>query len=409
MCASKPTSQAVIFVSNSNAQTEDALRVANTLKSDLRVYLISLNPSAVPSNVLGGLQRNSRIQFVNIATGLPEEINQFWQILALRWRLVHYSRHFGQLALVLGDDICPVERSAIAFAKKRGFSTVLIVDGVLQEAEVEERIQVLNRKQESVKRLVRWILRVTGLLPAPTLYGQAGCDQVAVWGEYSHELMLKRGVPAESAKVTGSPRFDRWLEAAPRQVSSASDGVRRVLFAGILLSAWNIAPFEIDCQVMAALDRLGEVNPNWEITVRPHPSDNPEVYYQIFETMRLTRLKLDRETSVAQALTGCDALVTYDSTTAIEGMILGKPVVCLAVAPQIAKTSYAREGAVLVVENLDHLDDAVRMVLDDPTVNSQLDEARQRFLSRHLRHANGRSADRVARLIESRLGEADRL
>jgi hypothetical protein len=402
MRASKPTDQAVIFVSNSNAQTEDALRVANKLEPELHVYLILLNASDVSAGVLGELQQIQRIRVVSIATGFPEQIDKVYQILALRRRLARYSHQFRQLVLVLGDDVCPVERSAIAFAKERGIPSLLIQDGILDDPESWMKwFSGRRQKQNLVTKLIRRLLRFGNLLPPPTLFGTAGCNYLAVWGEYTRSTMLKCGVPSKSIVVTGAPRFDRLfsLTADQIRVRHNTRSKHQLLFASQLLSNLDLGSYEADCRVMKSLDAFVRSNPSWDVVVRPHPSENLEEYHRLFRLMGLVHLRLEPGVPLYVALSNCDLLLTYFSTVAVEAMILDKPIVCLRVYG-MSTPAYITEGAVLVIDDLSEFDHWADRLLNDSQTKGRFAQARQAFITKYLGYIDGAASMRVARLIK---------
>ena len=398
----------VIFLSASAAQTQDAVHVINQLNPGLGISLIAWQPAASLTRVVDGVETTKRLhtQVADIFTRVPSSVGLFYQILEVRRKLMGYFRQSGRVVLVLGGDVCPVERSVISFAKRRGIPTVLIQDGLLNDAQSWAQRLAARRRRGLAIQLARRLLHSWGLLPSLAMYGASECRRVAVWGEGTRDLMVEYGVLPEKIVVTGSPRFDRWFALARDRTSIQHNdkSKRRLLYAAWLLSHWKVGSYAEDCRVIASLEALARHEPDWEIVVRPHPSEKIESYQHIFESLGVKHLKLDQKSSLLSALSDCALIMTYGSTVAIEGMILGKPVLCLPMDP-VQAPLYVREGAVVAVDSLDDLGDWIKAVLSDSKLQTELTQRRQAFISRHLGYTDGTSSSRVARLIESSLLE----
>jgi CDP-glycerol glycerophosphotransferase (TagB/SpsB family) len=316
--------------------------------------------------------------------------------------LTKYISKQHHVVLVLGDDVCPVERSVVSFAKRRGVPTILVQDGILNDQQSWEQWLRAGRPRGWAMQVSRKLLQYRDFLPPLTMYGASGCTKVAVWGEGTRDLMMGYGVCSEKIVVTGAPRFDQLFQMARAQDSMWSKSIskQRLLFAALLLSNWKIDSFDKDCSVINSLESLARIEPDWEIVVRPHPSERLEDYRRIFNLLGVKKLKLDQRSSIVSNLRDCTVVLTYASTVGVEGMILGKPVICLPIDPVHAPL-YAREGAAITVKHLADLGGLIKAVLTDAKLQYELAQRRQAFISRHLGHTDGASASRVARLIES--------
>jgi hypothetical protein len=305
--------------------------------------------------------------------------------------------------LVLGDDVCPVERAAIAFARKNGVKTLLIQDGILDDDDAWLQWVAQRRRQvDFATKLGRALLRSMDILPDLTLLGLAGCHRLAVWGTYTKHVMVKHGVPEETINVTGSPRLDDLFSLARVQAARADHhkGGRTLLFASMLLGNMSLDSPAEDSRVMQSLDTLARSG--WDVIVRPHPTEKPEDYRRLFESLHLTNLRLDIGRTVRDALVGCDFLLTYFSTIAVEALILGKPVFCLPMTA-LSQPAYIASGAVPVIDKIRDLSSWLNRLLNDRDFQLRLDSSRRQFINDYLGYTDAASSARVARLIETLL------
>lgn len=375
------------------------------LDSDLSVLVITLNSGARSNRSLNEIlssDKHKNILITDLSLRKLSRVGQFFQILQVRRKLREYFRQMGRSILVVGDDWCPVERSAVAYAKEQGIPTVLIQDGAL-EANWLNWALARRRKQNLWIQLVRQVLRFGNLLPP---LSRTNCDYLAVWGEYTRNEMIGRGVPSESIYVTGAPRFDEWVSRSRVQSSLQQKGKAKhqLLFVALLLSNFSVGiSYEADCHTMESLEIFARSDPSWDVVVRPHPSEDPEDYQRLFKSMNLTRLKLEPSVPLSTALNDCDVLLTHFSTVGIEAMILGKPVLCLDVNDDLEAglhIAYKVEKAVPVLNNLDGLSNWINKLLNDSTTQAELAQWREIFLAKYLGYADAASSARVARLLE---------
>jgi surface carbohydrate biosynthesis protein len=106
----------------------------------------------------------------------------------------------------------------------------------------------------------------------------------------------------------------------PPAFGRAAAGMRREYAEG--LQALKQAVFEAFQEM---IPRLAEAFPNHTIVVRPHPTENPDVYHRIAE--RCARVRVTNEGNVVPWLLATGALVHNGCTTGVEAYVMGVPAV----------------------------------------------------------------------------------
>jgi UDP-N-acetylglucosamine 2-epimerase len=318
------------------------------------------------------------------------------------------TKKYGHSLLVVGDDICPVERSTIAYARKYSIQSLLIQDGILIDPKSGFEYSEKRRSNFLGRRLIRRILGLGRILPDLTAYGASNCDTFAVWGEGTRRMMIDFGIWPEKIVIVGSPRMDKWIKMRQQRAPDLPDRSKcKILFTSLILSTIKFGTDDEDRHVMGILDALAEKDPSLDIIVRPHPSEKTASYRRLFSEMNIKRLRIDRESSLQKVLLECDLILTYVSTVAVEGMILGKPVICLPIEKSQTPI-FSVEGAAVFLEELEKLQYWINALLHDDDIIREYKAKRREFLEKHVGILDGKSSHRAARLIERslRIGEA---
>jgi glycosyltransferase involved in cell wall biosynthesis len=229
-------------------------------------------------------------------------------------------------------------------------------------------------------------------------------DRTAVFGEAARRFLIEQGRYApESVVVTGSPKFDelveaarRWDRAALRAELGIGPAERLVLvasrFRGIRETHQSIG------SAFGALVGACEALPAVRLLVKPHPAERAEAYAQVLRerSARGARL-LAPASDLARLLFACDVLVTVESLSAVEALVLERPVVVLNMPTNLREIVEA--GVALGVPAGDDPLPALRAVLEDAEARRRLSEARERYLDDVARGVDGRATERILGLL----------
>jgi glycosyltransferase involved in cell wall biosynthesis len=228
-------------------------------------------------------------------------------------------------------------------------------------------------------------------------------DRTAVFGEAARRFLIERGGYApESLVLTGSPKFDELLERAARWDRAA---LRRrlglpedeaVLVVASRFRAIRDTHHAIGAAVPAlarAVDALGA-----RCLVKPHPAEPAEPYERALREAGAQNTRVLPSTAdLLELLYAADALVTVESLSAVEALVLGRPVVVLEM-PTHLRDLVGAGVAVGVAAGADP-EPALWSVLRDPDTREQLERARERYLSELAMGVDGRATERILGLL----------
>ena len=233
-------------------------------------------------------------------------------------------------------------------------------------------------------------------------------DRTAIFGEAAGRLLRGLGgYPPASLVPTGSPKFDDLVRGArerDREALRARLGVgpgERLLavasrFQAIRRTHQAIGP------VFAAFVRAVESLPGVHAVVKPHPAEPPGAYDAVLAAERCTRVRVLSGVDLVDLLHAADALVTVESLSAVEALVLGRPVVVLNMPTHLREL--ADQGVAVGVGAAEDPAAALRAVLFEPATAERLRAARERYLSDFAMGVDGRATERIAGLVRETAG-----
>ena len=198
---------------------------------------------------------------------------------------------------------------------------------------------------------------------------------VAVWGEAAKQALIDEGrFPAASIAVTGSPT----IEQARHRLNARLDirqglGLRgertTVLFFGV---PPHVFPAD-DAHLRAFLDacrRLPDIQP----LLRPHPIDltNPQRYRDAAADAGIEAPVLQRANPL-DLIIAADVVIAYNSTTALDAMALGRPLIHVNLSGVADLFPFVPEGNAVGVASSGGLFEALALLMKPDARKQQAD------------------------------------
>ncbi len=261
---------------------------------------------------------------------------------------------------------------------------------------------------------VRSVVIQHGVLVGQT-FTAIDTDYYAGWGRRVIEWFGEhgKGNEAERVCITGSPRYDKYA-------AMGKEMDRKSILAALhlppdkkvilLLTEWvsNISASETDMQdfymvdaVVEAVLRLNLGN-NVHIVIKPHPAADIHVLKECCEIKDLcshTGLSIINN-NLPELLFISDICVSSYSTTLLEAMFFKKPLIVFDHFMKNEFVPYVSKGVALGTSNKDEMASAIKAILYDKTVLENLIKNQKDFIEYAAYRLDGRSTERVCRLIE---------
>jgi hypothetical protein len=164
------------------------------------------------------------------------------------------------------------------------------------------------------------------LAPGSTDRGFPRPDVTLLFDLYAARHLVTAGRFApESLAVTGSPRLDSLAATFRKLDAAAIEGARRACGAGpstalvLLVTKYS----EVRTMLPALLEAV-QTLPGTQLAIKTHPAETPEAY-QAAVAGHPRAMVLPASAPLAPLLAACRAVVTVNSTVALDAMALGVP------------------------------------------------------------------------------------
>jgi hypothetical protein len=304
-------------------------------------------------------------------------------LLQLPWAVRCYEEMAAVLASVKPAVVCLYAessgwgRAAVAACRAAGVRTVAIQHGIVYPKYYSHR----HAPDEADT-------------PVP--------DATALFGASARRLLIHLGHPRpESLVLTGSPRFDELLERAR---SCDRDALRRALGADedqplVAVASRFRAIRDTHSAIgsafpslVAAIRALGV-----RAVVKPHPAESHGEYLAAIGLSDPAIRVLQPSADLLDVLIAADALVTVESLSAVEALVVGRPVVILNMPTHLGALVDA--GVALGVDAGADPADTLRRALTDAETRNALQHARALYLHELALGVDGQATRRIVNLL----------
>jgi Capsule polysaccharide biosynthesis protein len=240
--------------------------------------------------------------------------------------------------------------------------------------------------------------------------GFPGPTVTLLFDEHARAHLEQRGrFPAASLAVTGSPRLDALVRTADalshedvdraREAAGAEAARPLVLFA---------AKYRQARHVLGALAEAMSEMPDVQLAIKTHPAETSDAYDPIATGHPNVRV-LPASAPLAPLLRASRAIVTVNSTVALDAAVLGIPALVIGLPNNLSP--FVDAGIMAGAANASEIGTALRRILYDEQFRLQLERARSVYLRRFgmsaTGEAAGRAADAITRLMKSGRVTAD--
>jgi hypothetical protein len=244
--------------------------------------------------------------------------------------------------------------------------------------------------------------------PAGTDRGCPIPDLTLVFDRYAETHLREAGqFPAASLAITGNVRLDQ-LVAHCADLRPRRDALRREFTQAaeqplVVLAA----KFSEIKDVLPDLAEAVRQLPGMRLVIKPHPAETPDTYSTVVG--RIANISVTpMDTDLGRLLTAADALVTMNSTVAIDALALQLPALVIGLPNNLSP--FVQAGAMVGADGADGIRRALESLLYDPEVRRRVLAAGAAFAERFALASDGRaaarSADAILGLADSRAGVA---
>ena len=227
--------------------------------------------------------------------------------------------------------------------------------------------------------------------------------KIAVFSQKYQKNLCQQGVAAENISIVGPLIFDEIYLFIQREKRPPTANI--LLLTVPFIEQGIFSQEEHFSYIQKILQQSASI-PNNNITIKLHPR---EKYFKKYE--RLAQQFGRKNISVIQdnqrkvlygLMDRSDVIINFSSTTAVEAMILDKPLITITFPhfqnpfSEIIKSSQAS----VEVEIKDDLAQAIHRVLDDKGLQWSLRQYRHQFVKEYCGRIDGKATERAALLLQ---------
>jgi len=285
-------------------------------------------------------------------------------------RIVHVEKPD---IIVLVDDFGIVERAASLVAKLNAIPTLVIAYGM----EVGKTVPPI----------------------------QLSVDKMAVWGKaVKSYLPERRRASPKSFVITGNPSFEyrsRVLKDFRREEIYHQLGLDihkdLIVFTSqpVQLFMTQDKRYTLLYTLYNAMKKI----PDKQFVVKLHPLESAGLHELLIRRMKIENAIIVKNVDLFKLLSVCKLLTTSFSTSALEAMMLDKPVIVINLSGDPDIMPYAERGAALGVYKEEDIIPTIRRALYDPETKKELARNRSKFVYEYAYKIDGKASRRVADLI----------
>ena len=156
----------------------------------------------------------------------------------------------------------------------------------------------------------------------------------ALGGHFDKEYYIQKGVKDENIEITGVPRYEYYYKNQYKELSEVLDMFdgRKYSFEQnkftILLTTNPIADESNEKIITAVVNSLKELNLEKSLIIKLHPRENGVIHKKICAKLGINPI-IVKDLRILDVIRSSNLLISQKSTTILESMLVGTPVICL--------------------------------------------------------------------------------
>ncbi|MFA5294502.1 MAG: CDP-glycerol glycerophosphotransferase family protein [Methanoregulaceae archaeon] len=239
-------------------------------------------------------------------------------------------------------------------------------------------------------------------------------DKTLVYGPYYEFILTKiSSYPAQSVVVTGQPRYDVLFKKEDKnnmilnlkKQFNLTDKSRIILWT---TQCHELSESENRLNLHCVFNALKQLD-NCVLFVKQHPNEGYKYRRLIKQYMKnydFPIFLLQKKFSTNLLILCCDVMITKNSITGVEALIMEKPVIVLNLMGEPDSVDYVHEGVAKGVYQEGDLFAAIKEVLEK---TSSDDEKRENYLNTHINGLKGDATQKTIAVIKQNLNRSRKI
>ncbi|MFA5074270.1 MAG: CDP-glycerol glycerophosphotransferase family protein, partial [Nitrospirota bacterium] len=230
-------------------------------------------------------------------------------------------------------------------------------------------------------------------------------DCFAAWGDFSKDFLVKHGVDAKKIVVTGGPCFDVTLSLQPNRKKICTalgiDPKKKLIIFTTQASGAGGKPTaeEIETGIRESI-RAASRDPRVQLIFQVSPNQTVESIQEMLGKEPSSNAVALRYPDTESLMAVSDGVITFFSTTAIDALLLGKPLLLINLSDDRDFYPFAQMGAAFGAYTEADIQPAFARLIEE---REALRTGREKAVPYVVHKTDGKSLERVMRLLDTML------
>ena len=207
----------------------------------------------------------------------------------------------------------------------------------------------------------------------PELISISDIEYYALGGISDKNYYIKRGISEKNIITTGIPRYQNLYEGKIKGIESIKDmfNGKRYIFRKnnftILLTTNPIDDKSNEKIINSVIKSLTELNLIDNLVIKLHPSESGSLHKKIVQKLNVNPI-IVKDYNILELINCSDLLISQKSTTLLEAMIIGTPMILLNFInkgfEESSKYEFLNENFIITVKKQDLLTQEIKKIIE---------------------------------------------
>jgi len=231
----------------------------------------------------------------------------------------------------------------------------------------------------------------------------------ALGGEADIAYYLSKGILKENINITGSPRYENLYSGSINKLDSVIDMFNRKKYEfsknkiTILLTTNPIDDKSNEKIISSVVNSLMELNLLENLIIKLHPNENGNLCRKIIQKLNGTPIII-KNYNILEVINSCDLLISQKSTTLLEAMIIGTPMIVLDYInkdfTESSRYEFLNENFIPNIKNQELLTHEIKKVTEKKNTNEEIRNRYKEYAKKFLFYDNGElPTEKIVNLI----------
>ncbi len=230
--------------------------------------------------------------------------------------------------------------------------------------------------------------------------------KMLLFGESAKEVLVNTfSYPPDKIIVVGNPIYDD-IEILGKNIDKDAilkslrlSPTKKTILVGTSMYQKIHGSDDYDVLMVRTIVEKFRDDHNFQIIIKPHPRENTDVYEKIRNNFNITNLIIT-STPIQQLFLVCDVFITVMSTTVLEALAMGKPVILMKISDNVDLDylSITKTGSALEAK-ANELGDKILKVIEDRDPIIKLKENGMKMVKYHFNFPSSGINEKIANIL----------